>query len=286
MIIKSEHTQLAADRLYRFLQQYAPVAVLTGAGISTASGIPDYRDQQGQWKRKQPVQHPDFMRCQQTRQRYWARSLVGWPVMAGAKPNIAHYQLARLSRSPLISGVITQNVDRLHQKADTANTIDLHGRADQIVCMNCSEQRPRQWMHDRCSQDNPSFMNFSAEVAPDGDADLETDFSQFQVPSCENCGGILKTDVVFFGDTVPRQRVDACRNLIRQSKALLVIGSSLMVYSGFRFARQCVENNQAIALFGFGKNRADDIATLKIEADIFDTLQCINHQQDITHCYY
>ncbi len=277
MNMMSKHTQQAADRLYQFLQQHAPVAVITGAGISTASGIPDYRDQQGQWKRKQPVQHPDFMRCHLTRQRYWARSLIGWPTLRNAKPNVAHHQLARLSHSPLVSGVITQNVDRLHQKADTLNTIDLHGRADQIICMGCARQRPRQWMHDRCSQDNPSFLNFSATVAPDGDADLEVDFSQFQVPSCEDCGGILKTDVVFFGDNVPRERVDACRDVIRQSRALLVIGSSLMVYSGYRFARQCLENDQSIALLGFGKNRADDIATLKIEADISETLQCINH---------
>lgn len=272
-----EHTQLAAERLYQFLQQHAPVAVITGAGISTASGIPDYRDQEGQWKRKQPVQHPDFMRCHLTRQRYWARSLIGWPVMSAAQPNIAHHQLAKLSRTSLISGVITQNVDRLHQKANTLNTTDLHGRVDQIICMSCSQQRPRQWMHDRCSQQNPGFLEFSATAAPDGDADLETDFSQFQVPSCESCGGILKTDVVFFGDSVPKARVEACRQLLRESNALLVIGSSLMVYSGYRFARQSAESNQAIALLGLGKNRADDLASLKIEADISETLQLITH---------
>lgn len=274
-----EDTQQAARRLYQFIEQNAPVAVLTGAGISTASGIPDYRDQQGQWKRKQPVQHPDFMRNHLTRQRYWARSLIGWPVISSAQPNVAHRQLAQLSQTPLISGVITQNVDRLHQKAETANTIDLHGRADQVVCMGCSQQLPRQWMHERCSQDNPSFVNLTATTAPDGDADLEMDFSQFQVPSCDSCGGILKTDVVFFGDTVPRDRVDACRQLIRDSKALLVIGSSLMVYSGYRFARQCAENNQAIALLGLGKNRADDIASLKIEADIPSTLKILAKHQ-------
>ena len=273
-----EHTEQAAERLYEFLQQHAPVAVITGAGISTASGIPDYRDQEGQWKRKQPVQHPDFMRCHLTRQRYWARSLIGWPVMSTAKPNIAHHQLAKLCHTDLISGVITQNVDRLHQKAGTQNTIDLHGRADQIICMSCSHLRPRKWMHDRCSEHNPDFLKFSATTAPDGDADLETDFSQFQVPACERCGGILKTDVVFFGDSVPKERVDTCRQLIRESNALLVIGSSLMVYSGYRFARQSAENNQAIALLGLGKNRADDIASLKIEADISETLQQINHQ--------
>jgi NAD-dependent SIR2 family protein deacetylase len=275
-----EDTQRAASTLYQFIEQNAPVAVLTGAGISTASGIPDYRDQEGQWKRKQPVQHPDFMRCHLTRQRYWARSLIGWPMMAAAEPNVAHHQLARLSQTPLVSGVITQNVDRLHQKAQTRHTIDLHGRADQIICMSCSQQLPRQWMHERCSQHNPDFLNLSATVAPDGDADLEMDFSQFQVPSCDSCGGILKTDVVFFGDTVPRERVDACRQLIRDSKALLVIGSSLMVYSGYRFARQCIENNQPIALLGLGKNRADDIATLKIETDIPTTLASLSDQKN------
>ena len=264
------------ETLARFIAEHAPVAVLTGAGISTASGIPDYRDHNGNWKRKQPVQHQDFMSSAAVRQRYWARSLFGFPVMMKAEPNPSHHVLSQLEQAGLVSRIITQNVDRLHQKAGSQTAIDLHGRADEVICMSCGLRRERQLMHDLCALLNPAYTSLNAEAAPDGDADLEADFSHFQVPACPACGGIMKPDVVFFGDNVPRPRVDECFDTIDQSGALLVIGSSLMVYSGFRFARHTHQQNKPLAILTRGKTRADELASLKLDADIVTTLSALS----------
>jgi NAD-dependent SIR2 family protein deacetylase len=264
------------ETLARFIREHAPVAVLTGAGISTASGIPDYRDHNGNWKRKQPVQHQEFMSDPAVRQRYWARSLFGFPVMMKATPNPSHLVLSQLELTGQVSRIITQNVDRLHQKAGSPNTIDLHGRADEVICMSCGLRRERRLMHELCALMNPAFTLLSAEAAPDGDADLDTDFSDFQVPGCPDCGGIMKPDVVFFGDNVPRPRVDECFATINRSGALLVIGSSLMVYSGFRFARHIHQQNKPLAILTRGKTRADELASLKLDADIVATLSALD----------
>lgn len=257
-----------ADRLADFIHSNAPVLILTGAGISTDSGIPDYRDSHGNWKRKQPVQHQEFMQCSATRQRYWARSLVGWPVMQQAQPNLAHHKIAELENRGLLSMVVTQNVDRLHQKAGSQNVIDLHGRADELLCMSCSHREQRALMHDRCAALNPALDNVFATVAPDGDADLDMDFSGFKVPGCPQCDGILKPDVVFFGDNVPRPRVDKVFDTLAGSRGLLVIGSSLMVFSGFRFARQAHQAKTPIAILTQGRTRADDLASIKFDSQI------------------
>lgn len=279
----STHAELAAheaaQKLTEFLQRHGPVMVLTGAGISTDSGIPDYRDATGAWKRKQPVQHNDFMNSVATRQRYWARSLVGWPVMQHAQPNAAHHQLVRLSAAGLISSLVTQNVDRLHQRAGSPNVIDLHGRADSVVCMSCHFRESRAETHHRCEQQNPEFLHqlaqHSVATAPDGDADLEADFSQFNVAGCPRCGSILKPDVVFFGDNVPKERVQAAQGALQSSNGLLVIGSSLMVFSGFRFCRYAAEDATPIALLTMGATRADHLASLKLSTRIAETLsQC------------
>tara|TARA_R100001143_G_scaffold20663_1_gene22044 strand:- start:1934 stop:2860 length:927 start_codon:yes stop_codon:yes gene_type:complete len=262
-----------AERLAQFLRANAPVTILTGAGISTASGIPDYRDENGNWKRKQPVQHQEFMQSLDVRRRYWARSLVGWPVMQNAAPNGAHLFIQTLEQQGVVHRVITQNVDRLHQKAGSARTIDLHGRADEVICTSCGERHNRHDWHQVCASLNPHFRNLQADVAPDGDADLEMDFSGFNVPDCARCDGIMKPDVVFFGDNVPRPRVDECFEAINQSRALLVIGSSLMVYSGFRFARHASLTNKPLAILTRGRTRADELANLKLNADINMTLQ-------------
>ena len=254
--------------LLTFLQQHKKVLVLTGAGISTASGIPDYRDRNGQWKRRPPVQHQDFITSHTSRQRYWARSLPGWPLMQMAQPNNAHHCILKLEQAGLVTQVVTQNVDRLHQKAGSVQTIDLHGRADEVVCLQCGWREPRADTQQRCAELNPFYTRFTATVAPDGDADLETDFSNFIVPSCLQCQGLLKPDVVFFGDSVPRLRVDAVFDALSKSNALLVIGSSLMVYSGFRFAREAHLKGKGLALLTQGVTRADDLATLKIDAEI------------------
>lgn len=264
-----------SGELAAFLHAHAPVLVLTGAGISTDSGIPDYRDGNGNWKRKQPVQHQAFMQCAATRQRYWARSLVGWPIMQQAQPNLAHHKIAELENKGLISLVVTQNVDRLHQKAGSEAAVDLHGRADELVCMSCGYREARALMHQRCTALNPSLNNVSATVAPDGDADLEIDFSTFEVPGCPQCNGIVKPDVVFFGDNVPRPRVDRVFAALAHSRGLLVIGSSLMVFSGFRFARQAHQANTPLAILTQGRTRADDLASVKFDAPIAPLLAAI-----------
>ncbi|MEX2335428.1 MAG: NAD-dependent protein deacetylase [Pseudohongiella sp.] len=264
-----------SSELAAFIRANAPVLVLTGAGISTDSGIPDYRDSNGNWKRKQPVQHQDFMRCAATRQRYWARSLVGWPIMQQAQPNPAHHKVAELESQGLLSIIVTQNVDRLHQKAGSEAVVDLHGRADELICMSCDHREHRSLMHARCATLNPSLNNVFATAAPDGDADLEMDFSTFKVPGCPQCDGIMKPDVVFFGDNVPRPRVDKVFDTLAQSRGLLVIGSSLMVFSGFRFARQAHQVGTPIAILTQGRTRADDLASVKFDAPIAPLLASI-----------
>lgn len=254
--------------LLEFVSRYPRLLVLTGAGISTDSGIPDYRDRNGEWKRKQPVQHADFMHSSATRQRYWGRSLIGWPVMSNARPNPSHYALARLEQQGQIELLVTQNVDRLHQRAGSQAVIDLHGRSDRVICMHCDFATDRAHQHQHCAELNPDFLQYSAAVAPDGDADLEVDFSQFQVPDCPQCGGILKPDVVFFGDNVPKQRVEQALSALQRADALLVIGSSLMVYSGFRFCRRAEEWGKPIAALTLGRTRADELLSLKIDAPI------------------
>ncbi|OEY67509.1 NAD-dependent protein deacetylase [Marinobacter sp. X15-166B] len=262
----------AADRLANFLDRHPRTFVLTGAGLSTDSGIPDYRDRNGAWKRRPPVQHQDFMAHLQVRQRYWGRSLIGWPVVRDAQPNSAHRHLAELERRDYIGQVVTQNVDRLHQRAGSHQVIDLHGRADEVVCMGCGERMARCQVHQRCWQLNPDFRHFTAQAAPDGDADLELDFSEFRTPDCHQCGGILKPDVVFFGANVPKPRLAAALAALQSSDALLVVGSSLMVFSGFRFCRHAADWGIPMATLNLGHTRADGLADLKLNARITETL--------------
>jgi len=276
-------TSTATTRLNEFLERHAPVLVLTGAGVSTDSGIPDYRDVGGSWKRRQPVRHQVFVADSGARQRYWARSLLGWPVIRGATPNNAHRRLTELEQVGAVHRIVTQNVDRLHQKADSHQAIDLHGRADEVLCLQCGFRCDRDDFHHWCDDLNPAFQDHTAQTAPDGDADLEIDFSGFNVPDCPRCAGIMKPDVVFFGDNVPVDRVRSVRQALRDSGALLVIGSSLMVYSGYRFCRQAQENGQPIALLNLGRTRADELATLKLQARIGETLAGVSPGSGITH---
>ena len=248
--------------------------IVTGAGISTASGIPDYRDTDGQWKRTPPVTYQAFVGEPLTNARYWARSFIGYPRMAQSQPNAAHHALARWQREGRLSTLLTQNVDGLHERAGSRDVIDLHGRIDQVICLHCQTLSARSELQVRLHEANPEWHDLEAATAPDGDADLEgQDFSRFQVPVCSDCGGMLKPDVVFFGENVPRARYEQARAALGQSDALLVVGSSLMVYSGFRFARMAHEAGQPIALLNQGRTRADDLASLKIEADCETTLQ-------------
>ena len=258
--------------LFEFIRQHPRLLILTGAGMSTDSGIPDYRDQQGQWKRKQPVQHGDFMQSELVRQRYWGRSLIGWPVIRDAEPNQAHAALAELEAMGHVELLVTQNVDRLHQQSGSQQVIDLHGRSDEVICMSCDYRVKRDQVHAESARLNPEFTRFTAETAPDGDADLEVDFTGFKVPGCPSCSGILKPDVVFFGDNVPKERVEKVSEALDRSDALLVIGSSLMVFSGFRFCRYAEQREKPIAALTLGKTRADELLQLKLDAPIGPTL--------------
>ena len=257
-----------AERLRDWLVPFARVFVLTGAGCSTASGIPDYRDTQGEWKRSPPVNFRDYVDDPVVHARYWARSFVGWPVVAAAQPNAAHHALAQWQHSGKLAQLLTQNVDGLHQRAGSHGVIDLHGRIGEVTCLACRAGFSRLEVQEQLAADNPSWAGLTADTAPDGDADLEgRDFSGFRAPRCDACGGMLKPDVVFFGENVPRPRYEAARAALETSDALLVVGSSLMVYSGFRFARMAHEAGKPIALLGLGLTRADAMADVKLAGD-------------------
>jgi NAD-dependent SIR2 family protein deacetylase len=252
--------------LQDFIDRNPRLFVLTGAGCSTNSGIPDYRDSHGNWKRTPPVTYQAFMGDEVTRRRYWARSLVGWRRFGRAQPNDAHRALARLEAQGRCELLLTQNVDRLHQAAGSRQVIDLHGRLDLVRCMGCGAKIPRQEFQQEIERLNADWLALDAADAPDGDADLEAeDFSSFNVPSCSACGGILKPDVVFFGENVPRDVVVAAHDRLEQSDAMLIVGSSLMVYSGFRFVRTAAQRGIPIAAINLGRTRADDLLTLKVE---------------------
>lgn len=249
--------------------------VLTGAGVSTGSGIPDYRGADGAWKRRPPVTYQAFTGDDATRRRYWARSFVGWPMFERAQPNAAHIALADCERSGRLTCLLTQNVDGLHQRAGSREVMDLHGRLDTVRCLGCGHRLPRAELQVMLATLNPTWDVGEATSAPDGDADIEADFAQFQVPSCPACGGMLKPDVVFFGENVPGARVRAARDALLASDGLLVVGSSLMVYSGYRFARLAAETGLPIAILTRGITRADDLATLKVDGDCTDVLPAV-----------
>jgi NAD-dependent SIR2 family protein deacetylase len=266
----------ALQSLKDFIETRGRLLVLTGAGCSTESGIPDYRDTDGAWKRKQPVQYLDFVRHFAVRQRYWARSFAGWTRFAEAQPNAAHVALARLEAAGLISCLVTQNVDGLHQRAGSRHVVDLHGRLDTVQCLTCRADWPRETFQAELARLNPAWQGDEARVAPDGDADLEgVDFSRFVLPDCPACGGILKPAVVFFGESVPPERVTYCLERLAEADGLLVVGSSLMVRSGYRFAVAAAERGLPIAAINRGRTRADDLLTIKIEGSCGDVLEGI-----------
>lgn len=264
----------AVQALRGLLQPGRRWLVLTGAGCSTGSGIPDYRDEAGRWKRPQPVTLQAFMGSHATRQRYWARSLLGWPVMALARPGPAHEALARLQQQGWIEALVTQNVDGLHAAAGSAGVIDLHGRIADVRCMQCGAGLERAALQSELLRRNPAWAGLSADAAPDGDADLEgRDFSAFDVPSCPHCGGVLKPDVVFYGEGVPRERVEAVRAALARAHGLLVVGSSLMVYSGLRFVHEAVAQGKPVVAINRGHMRGQEWLDLKIEQDCGALLQ-------------
>lgn len=266
-----------------FMARHRRLFVLTGAGCSTASGIPDYRDADGSWKRKPPVEYRDFIGDANMRARYWARSLVGWRRFGHARPNATHAALAVLEACGKVEVLLTQNVDGLHQAAGSANVIDLHGRMDQVRCLDCERRVPRDEFQSELEQRNPEWTEREAESAPDGDAELDAvDFSTFFVPPCGVCGGMQKPDVVFFGENVPRDRVERAQRHLLAADAMLVVGSSLMVFSGYRFALAAQRAGKPVAAINLGRTRADPLLALKVEGDSAEVLRRVADCQAVS----
>lgn len=269
------HAQI--QQLAEFVIRHQPLFVLTGAGCSTASGIPDYRDREGRWKHSQPVLFQDFMKNPMVRQRYWARSMAGWPAFSQARPNGVHQALTSLEETGFIHQLVTQNVDGLHRQAGSRRVIDLHGRLDSVVCMDCGQRSRRSDFQQRLHALNPQIPQAASRPAPDGDAHLEPEAADnFIIPSCPGCEGILKPTVVFFGEAVPKDRVTLSMGRLRESGGMLVVGSSLMVFSGYRYCRAAAEWKIPIAVVNLGKTRADPLVQLKLHADCGKVLQALS----------
>jgi NAD-dependent SIR2 family protein deacetylase len=255
-----------AGTLADFIARYPRALVLTGAGLSTASGIPDYRDRDGVRRGRLPIQGPEFRKSVAVQRRYWARSMVGWPTLAKAIPNPGHRAIARLEAHGKIGFVLTQNVDGLHQQAGSHAVLELHGNIHSVVCLECRAQFPRAFVQAQLVEANPRMVGAMAAPAPDGDAHIEPeDLGEFALPRCVHCGGALMPDVVFFGDGIPAARTACALAQMEAADALLVVGSSLMVYSGFRFCRMAAESGKPIAALNLGRTRADHLINLKIE---------------------
>lgn len=241
------------------------VLVLSGAGISTESGIPDYRGEGGSLSRHTPMTYQDFTGGAQARRRYWARSHLGWRTFGRARPNAGHRAVAAFGRHGRLSGVITQNVDSLHRTAGSEDVVELHGSLDRVVCLSCGAFSPRRELARRLEDANAGFSPVAAGINPDGDADLtDEQVGDFHVVPCTVCGGILKPDVVFFGESVPPQRVERCRALVREASSLLVLGSSLTVMSGLRFVRQAAEAGKPVLIVNQDPTRGDSHAVTRV----------------------
>lgn len=248
-------------------------AVLSGAGISTESGIPDYRGPTGLARRAQPMTFQMFVSDEAARQRYWARSHLGWRQIAQARPNAGHLSVTRLQRLGLLTGVITQNVDGLHHAAGTRDVIELHGSLGTVVCLRCGERSRRARLDQRLAHANPGWNAAIQAVNPDGDVALADEVARrFRVVDCESCGGVLKPDVVFFGENVPRARVRECYDLLGQSRALIVLGSSLTVMSGLRYVRRAASLGIPVLIVNQGETRGDALAAATIDAPLGATL--------------
>ena len=258
-----------SDALAGLLSRTRALTVLTGAGVSTDSGIPDYRDRNGAWKHgPPPIQYAQFAGSREFRRRYWARSYAGWPRFGAALPNTAHFALATMETTGRLDTLITQNVDRLHSRAGSRRVIDLHGDLRRVRCMDCGARSSRQAFQAAIRDANPDWHARALDYRPDGDARLaERNDADFELPGCDACGGRIRPDVVMFGESVPRERVDESMAAVERADALLVAGSSLMVYSGYRFARRAHEAGKPVVIINRGRTRADELATIRIDGD-------------------
>jgi NAD-dependent SIR2 family protein deacetylase len=262
-----DSTPQDANTLTEFLRAHPRLVVLTGAGISCASGIPTYRDQLGNWQHHAPILEQAFLRDAHTRRRYWARSFYGWPIIRDAQPNAAHRALAQLEQRGDIELLITQNVDGLHQRAGSRKVIDLHGRVDRVRCLQCAAEHSRDSVQVLLERHNHWPARPLDQARPDGDMAVpDALFQQLTLPRCQYCAGELKPDVVFYGGSVPPATVEACNDALAQCDALLAIGSSLMVFSGYRFCRRARQLEKPVAIINPGVTRADHLAQLRLHA--------------------
>ncbi|XP_064152356.1 saxiphilin-like isoform X5 [Anguilla rostrata] len=274
---------LALEQLQNFVYQTKRLFVITGAGISTESGIPDYRSEGvGLYFRteRRPIQHAEFLRSSQARQRYWARNYVGWPQFSSHLPNSAHLALRNWEALGKVHWLVTQNVDALHSKAGQQKLTELHGCTHRyvsgVVCLGCGSLCARETLQDRFTALNPGWVAKSRGVAPDGDVFLSDEQVQhFRVPSCESCGGILKPEVTFFGDTVNRETVNLVLKKLEESDGVLVAGSSMQVYSGYRFLLAASERRIPVAILNIGPTRGDHLSSIRVSARCGEVLPAI-----------
>lgn len=266
----------ALDSLAALIDAAPGTLVLSGAGISTESGIPDYRGPDGE-RRVTPMQYRDFVGSSEARQRYWARAFVGWRTFSAATPNAGHLAVARLQHAGHLGAIVTQNVDELHQAAGAQDVVDLHGTLSRVVCLTCGDRSSRWELDERMAVENPSFTAQSDEIRPDGDVTLDAvDVAGFVVPRCLTCGAdTLKPDVVFFGESVPKDRVQRAFALTDEAPALLVLGSSLVVFSGYRFVRRAARNGTPVAIVTLSPTRGDGAAQLVLNEPLGSTLDAL-----------
>jgi NAD-dependent SIR2 family protein deacetylase len=258
------------------LVEAGDVMVLSGAGLSTESGIPDYRGPTGALRTTLPMTYQAFVGDPAARRRYWARSQLGWRVIARAAPNDGHRAVAALQARGLLSSVVTQNVDGLHQAGGATSVVELHGNLDRVVCLACSGRTPRAELDRRLRAANAGWVAEATAINPDGDVALDdVHLEAFRVVDCRDCGGLLKPDVVFFGENVPPPKVMHCYDLVERSRAVLVLGSSLSVMSGLRFVRRAAATGVPVAIVNRGWTRGDALASLKVDAPLGATLAAL-----------
>lgn len=258
------------------------MAVLTGAGVSTESGIPDYRSPDAAARERRPIHGPEFVRSAALRRRYWARAMAGWERFRLAQPGASHVALAELEARGAVSGLVTQNVDRLHHAAGSRRVIELHGALAEVVCLDCGALDDRDAVQERMREQNPGWLDGPSPIermAPDGDAELPDSLvERFVGPVCAQCGGVLKPNVVFFGHNVAKPIVDDAYDLVARSEALLVAGTSLAVFSGYRFLLRAADLSIPIFIVNRGPVRGEERATLKVEASTGETLAALARQ--------